>query len=95
MQSKTVHCRDWLGDQQEGPEFRQAYEELAPAHQIARLRILQGLTQEELARSMGTAPSTVARLENGRRDVSLSTLRKAAEAFGAELTISLRPRKAP
>ena len=38
---------------------------------------------------MGTAPSTVARLENGRRDVSLSTLRKAAGRSVAELTISL------
>jgi transcriptional regulator with XRE-family HTH domain len=34
----------------------------------------------------------VARLESGRRDVTLSTLHKAAEALGAELVISLKPR---
>jgi hypothetical protein len=35
----------------EDPEFRKAYEELEPAYQIARLRILQGLTQATVALS--------------------------------------------
>ncbi len=92
MLAKTIEFREWLEKQKEDPEFREAYEELEPAYQIARLRILQGLTQEQLAQKMGTAQSSIARLESGRRDISLPVLRKAAEALGADLTICLRPR---
>ncbi len=91
MPAKTVLFHDWLDTQMADPEFRKAYEELEPAYQIARLRIMRGLTQEALAEKMGTTQSSIARLESGARDVTMPTLRKAAEALGAELTICLVP----
>ena len=91
MPAKTVRFRDWLDKQMKDPEFREAYEELDPAYQIARLRILRGLTQREFAERMGTTQSSVARLESGSRDISMPTLRKAAAALGADLSICLVP----
>ena len=66
------------------PEVRQAYEALAPEHEIARAiikaRVARGLTQAELAERMGTSQSYIARLESGRTLPSTRTLLKVAAA---------------
>ena len=51
-----------------------------------------GLTQAELARRAGVPQSTVAKIERGRRDPSLSTLERLVRAAGFELRIQLAPR---
>jgi len=71
-------------------EFREAYEELDPAHQIARLRIMRGLTQEQLASLVGTRQPNIARLESGRTAPSLPFLRRVVEALGGELEIKIK-----
>lgn len=48
----------------------------------ARERAL--LTQEELANKSGVTVSTISRLENGLQSARISTIRKLAEAVGAE-----------
>jgi DNA-binding XRE family transcriptional regulator len=48
-----------------------------------------GLTQEEVARRLHTKKSAISRIENHADDVRLSTLRRYAEAVGANLQISL------
>jgi HTH-type transcriptional regulator / antitoxin HipB len=48
-----------------------------------------GLTQEEVARRLHTQKSAISRIENHAEDVRLSTLRRYAEAVGANLQISL------
>lgn len=82
------------------PELRKEYEALEPEYQLAsaliRLRLAKGLTQEELARLLGTKQESIARLESGNSLPSLSTVKKLANALDAELEIHLRPRqKAP
>jgi transcriptional regulator with XRE-family HTH domain len=57
--------------------------------QEARRR--SGLTQAELARRAGVPQSTVAKIERGRRDPSLSTLERLVRAAGLELRIQLAP----
>ena len=47
------------------------------------------LTQEELARRLGTTQSAIARLEGGRVSPSFATLRRYAEATGTRLTVGL------
>jgi ribosome-binding protein aMBF1 (putative translation factor) len=91
MTPKTESYRDLLADRLKDPAFREAYEALEPAFQIARLRIAQGLTQAELAARMGTRQSYVARIESGQQNITVETLRRAAEALGARLTIHLEP----
>lgn len=49
-----------------------------------------GLSQTEVAARMGTSQSAVARLESGRADVRLSTLRRYAAALGQVVTLGVR-----
>ena len=52
-------------------------------------------SQAEIARRMGTSQPAVARLESGRGNPSLATLRRYAEATGTKLRISFeRPTEA-
>lgn len=53
---------------------------------LARLRRLREralLTQEQLAQRAGVAKSTVNRLEQGKQEAQISTVRRLAEALGA------------
>lgn len=63
------------------------------AEQVRQLRSMSGLTQKQLAERMGTTQSAVARLEGGGVYPTIETLEKVAEALGAEMEISLRPRR--
>jgi predicted transcriptional regulator len=82
----------YLAEQMQDPEFRAAYEALEPAYQIARLRILRGLTQEQLAEKVGTKQPSIARLESGRSTPSLDFLQRVAEALDAEVEVRIVPR---
>lgn len=82
----------YLAEQMRDPEFRAAYEALEPAYQIARLRILRGLTQEQLAEKVGTKQPSIARLESGRSTPSLDFLQRVAEALDAQVEIRIVPR---
>lgn len=89
--SKTTF-RDWQEQQEQDPDFVAESLELEIGYQIARLRILQGLTQEELAEKVGTRQPSIARLESGRSLPSLSFLEKIAEALDAEMEIRIVPK---
>ena len=52
-------------------------------------RVRAGLTQEQLARRMGTKQSAIARLESGRILPSIPTLKKMAEATESRLVVRL------
>ena len=77
------------------PEFREEYaradEEFALIEALVRARTAARLTQEELARRLGTTQSVVARLEGGGVSPSIATLRRYAEATGTRLTVALVP----
>jgi transcriptional regulator with XRE-family HTH domain len=89
MASTNVSFEYWLAEQLKDPEFRQAYEELEPAYQVARLRILRGLTQEQLAALVGTKHPSIARLESGKLTPSIGFLRRVVTALGGRLTITI------
>ncbi len=78
-------ARDWVKD----PEFRAAYdaleEEFAVVSALIKARADAGLTQEEVARRMGTTQAVVARLEGGRVKPSTRTLERFAKATGTRL----------
>lgn len=82
---------DWESKKLQDAEFQAAAKELEPGYQIARLRILRGLTQAQLAEKVGTKQPSIARLENGSSLPSISFLSKLAEALDAKLEISLVP----
>lgn len=56
---------------------------------LRQVREAAGLTQEQVARRLGTQKSAISRMENHAEDVRLSTLRAYAQAVGADLRIIL------
>jgi transcriptional regulator with XRE-family HTH domain len=73
------------------PAFAAAWATQEPAYQVARLRILKGLTQAQLAELVGTQQSSIARLERGTTAPNLAFLRKVATALGARVEIRVTP----
>jgi DNA-binding XRE family transcriptional regulator len=76
--------------------FSEAYDELEDEYLLVRellaARAQSGLTQEEVAASMGTTKSAVSRLEGaGKHSPSVSTLKKYAKAVGCDVEIRLVP----
>jgi transcriptional regulator with XRE-family HTH domain len=51
-----------------------------------------GLTQRDLARGAGTSQAAIARIERGRAQPSVDTLRRLVRACGFELRFQLAPR---
>lgn len=70
------------------------YEKLKPKYslisQIIEARLEKGITQNELAKKVGTKQSAIARLEGGNSNPSLSFLEKIALALGYQLKIQIK-----
>ena len=64
-------------------------DEFAALAELLRARTRAGLTQTELAESMHTTQSTIARLESGRSMPSMRTLARYAEATGSRAVVRL------
>ncbi|MDC0661367.1 helix-turn-helix domain-containing protein [Marinobacter sp. SS21] len=67
-------------------EVREEYDalqnEFSLIDQLISMRTKAGLTQEEVAKKLGTNKSNISRLEHGRGNPSWSTLNKYAAACG-------------
>lgn len=72
-----------------GPDGWAAMAEAGPGYQVARLRARRGLSQAELAGLVGTKQPSIARLESGQREPSLSFLRRVVEALGGKLSVQI------
>ena len=59
---------------------------------IQKLRKKKGLTQSQLASAVGLTQSAVAAFENGKREPSINTICKYADALGFEFKIFCGPR---
>ncbi len=75
------------------PEFADGYE-IGYEHfklgvLLRQAREEAGLTQEEVARRMGTKKSAVSRIENHAADIKLSTLERFAKAIGRRLKLQV------
>jgi len=77
-------------------EVSKEYDALKPLFSIKKeliaTRIAKGLTQEEIAKKIGTSKSNISRLEslNNTYIPNLATLMKYAQALGKKLDIGLR-----
>lgn len=83
----------YLEKRLENHEFRKAWEESRLEHEVARqliqLRMKSGLTQEQLAEKVHTKQSEIARIENGKQNISIDKLKKIAEAMGGTVEIQI------
>jgi transcriptional regulator with XRE-family HTH domain len=85
-----------LEEELRDPEFRAAWERLAPARAVANRLILyraeHGLTQTALARLLGMSQPAIARLETGEHVPTLPTLLKLSDVLGLEILVTMLPR---
>jgi transcriptional regulator with XRE-family HTH domain len=75
--------------------FRRDFEELEPEYRIAReilaARQAIGMSQQALARAIGTSQSRISQWERGEELPRLDNLQKVADATGVSLNISVEP----
>lgn len=73
----------------ERTEFELNCDAFIIGEQLKEERIRQGLTQEDLAKRIGTKKSFISRVENGRVDIQLSTLARLFHGLGRRVAVSL------
>ena len=91
----SVNLEDLISKELLDPSFKKEFdsleEEFILAKEVILLRKTNNLTQKELAKLAGTSQPAIARLESGSyKNLSLSFIRKVAEALGAIPEIHLR-----
>lgn len=89
---KVRTFRSRLREDLKDPEFKAHYQEerqaLILAMKIAKLREKKGLSQQQLAKLMGTSQQAISRIESGEYEgFTLKTLEKIAEATGTRVKI--------
>jgi transcriptional regulator with XRE-family HTH domain len=57
------------------------------AERVRYLRSRRDLSQEQLAKASGVSQSTIAQIERGRKDPSMTTLKKICKALDLELAV--------
>src|SRR3990167_4811989 len=77
----------WEKEALKDPELKAEYDRQQPEFAVIRARIEKGLTQEELAKKVGTKQSVISRLESGRANPSVAFLKKLAQALNSHLEI--------
>ena len=74
-------------------EIKKAYDKLGPEFGLIAIlikkRTERGLSQEELARKIGTKQSAISRLESGNYNPSLAFLRKVTKALDTRLKVEI------
>ncbi|MBI2326715.1 helix-turn-helix transcriptional regulator [Candidatus Curtissbacteria bacterium] len=86
ISAEALH-KKWMKD----PEYRREYERLAPEFEIARqiidARVKRKITQEELAKRMGTGQAVISRLETANAKPSLSLIQRLADALNLKVEL--------
>ena len=89
--NKRLLASELFEEWRKDPEFVEAYnaleEEFALAEALIKARAEARMTQEDVAKAMGTTQAVIARLESGRNMPSTRTLQRFAEATGTKLRI--------
>ncbi len=72
-------------------ELEAGYENFKIGALIQEARLEKGLTQEELAKKVGTTKSYISKIENNIKEVRLSTLQKIVElGLGGHLQLNIK-----
>jgi DNA-binding XRE family transcriptional regulator len=75
----------------EKPGFREHWDMMRPLRELlnklVEVRIVQGMTQTELAEKAGLKQSALSRLENGRIPPNITTVLAVVKALGMRVTL--------
>lgn len=88
MKRQHLDFEVWEKEALKDSKLRAEYAKLQPEFAILRARIEKGLTQQELAKRIGTKQSVISRLESGRANPSVNFLKKLAQALNSHLEIN-------
>jgi len=93
---KTIQVEKSFIAWRRDPTYVAAYDaledEFALAAALIDARGRAGLSQAEVAKKMDTSQPAIARLEGGKGNPSLATLRRFARVTGTRLTIAFEPK---
>ncbi|MCL6560240.1 MAG: helix-turn-helix transcriptional regulator [Firmicutes bacterium] len=91
-----MNWREVKEDLLRDPEVKKEYDDLEVEYRLLKAvienRIRKGLSQEMLARKIGTKQTAIARFESGKTNPSLKFIKKISEALDMDLEINFRPR---
>jgi len=94
MSKKSIKYEDFKAERLADPEVRAEYEALELEFRLIRSIISRrnelNISQEQLARLIGTKQPGISRLERGDGNATIDTLRRIADALDADLDISLK-----
>jgi len=95
MKRKFIPAEEIFAQLRKDPEYVAAYDalekEFALASSLIKARGDADMTQEQVAKAMGTTQAVVARLESGRTRPSTRTLDRFAKATHSRLRITFEP----
>ncbi|MBI2329914.1 helix-turn-helix transcriptional regulator [Candidatus Daviesbacteria bacterium] len=78
------------------PKVKKAYEDLQPEFAIIQAlidaRVKKKISQEDLAKRMGTGQAVISRLENANASPSLSLIKRLANALNLKVELKFTPR---
>jgi ribosome-binding protein aMBF1 (putative translation factor) len=103
VKRKDIPVQKSFAKWRKDPGYRAAYdaleEEFSLAEALLAARTGAAISQEEIAKRMRTSQPAIARLEGGRANPSLDTLRRYARATGTRLKVTFeregaKPRRA-
>ncbi len=87
--SFKTHLEEEFTDPKFKREFKEESRKLSLGYRIFCAREDAGMTQQELARKIGTRQSNISRLEKGEYNFTVEMLQKLANALELELRIEL------
>jgi len=96
MKARTL--KEYIAEQKKRPDFKKAWDELDPEFELLEsmltAREKAGLTQDELARKIGTKQPALSRLERGGlKTATVETLSRIATALDSKLVVRFEPIK--
>ena len=84
----------YLKEALKDPKIKAEYDKLEPEfaviEAILEARVKKGMTQEQIAKKVGTKQSAIARLESGNANPTIGFLQKLAQALGKRLVIQFK-----
>src|SRR3989344_9648548 len=92
--SKFLTTDDLMKKWMKNPKFVAEWKKVEPEYQVARqmigARIKKKMSQEELAKKVGTGQAVISRLEGMNASPSLSLLKRISDALGTKITITIQ-----
>ena len=83
-----MNFKDYKKKALQDPEVKESYYNYEIGNLITLARLEKNIHQKDLAEKLRIAPSTLSKIENGRRDCKVGELRKIAKYLGKRLVIS-------